>query len=485
MQRTFPLKLNIFFVKCLLVLCLIISAAITWQSIVLIQEKTDTHSVIIIPIIILIGLLFLLIGYISNKYMSTFTFTVSLIVLAFSVRLIWVLYVPTPIESDFSVMYNSAIQATKGDFSFAQDDYYTSWVYQLGFTMYQALIINLFGEGPFLLKLLNIMYCTGTTLLIYKITSYVFNEWSGRMAGLLYALYIPSIVMSSLLTNQHIATFLFYLGFYLLITKGLTHKYMWIFIGISLALGDIMRPLGALVLIAVALYVFLQGILGKSKQDILTSIKKLSGIFIIFYLVHYIISSSFISAGITQYPLSNRDPLWKFTVGLNHETRGGYSSADVEYVMSFELGKEREAVEKKLIQERLADPQKVLSLFSDKFTIMWADYDSAPVWSLATLSNTENDMVTLQDDLKTYDKFIYITTMLLGTLATFYLILTKQNNTHYTLFLLLIIGYITIHFLIEYQTRYRYFIIPSFTIIQSYGLYVVYRLMSKRKTTKI
>ena len=83
MQRTFPLKLNIFFVKCLLVLCLIISAAITWQSIVVIQEKTDTHSFIIIPIIILIGLLFLLIGYISNKYMSTFTFTVSLIVLAF------------------------------------------------------------------------------------------------------------------------------------------------------------------------------------------------------------------------------------------------------------------------------------------------------------------------------------------------------------------------------------------------------------------
>lgn len=90
-------------------------------------------------------------------------------------------------------------------------------------------------------------------------------------------------------------------------------------------------------------------------------------------------------------------------------------------------------------------------------------------------------MVTLQDDLKTYDKYIYITTMLFSTLATLYLLLTKQNNTHYTLFLLLIIGYITIHFLIEYQTRYRYFIIPSFTIIQGYGLYVVYRLMSKRK----
>ena len=37
----------------------------------------------------------------------------------------------------------------------------------------------------------------------------------------------------------------------------------------------------------------------------------------------------------------------------------------------------------------------------------------------ATLSNTESDMLTLQEDLKTYDKYIYITTMLFGTLATF------------------------------------------------------------------
>ena len=74
--------------------------------------------------------------------------------------------------------------------------------------------------------------------------------------------------------------------------------------------------------------------LGKSKQDIFTSIKKLCGIFVVFYLVHYIISYSFISAGITQYPLSNRDPLWKFTVGFNHETKGGYSAADAEYIMS-------------------------------------------------------------------------------------------------------------------------------------------------------
>ncbi len=51
---------------------------------------------------------------------------------------------------------------------------------------------------------------------------------------------------------------------------------------------------------------------------------------------------------------------------------------------------------KKLIQERLSDPQKVLSLFGDKFVLMWADYDSAPLWSLVTLEKTDKDMVSLK-----------------------------------------------------------------------------------------
>ncbi|MDF4766686.1 hypothetical protein P3557_26100, partial [Vibrio parahaemolyticus] len=140
MQSPFFLKLNTFCVKSLLVLCLIISAAITWQSVYVVREQANTRLLIIVPIIIMIGLLFLLVGYISNKYMSKLIFTISLIILAFSIRFIWVLNIQTPVESDFAMMYNGAVQATKGDFSFAQSTYYTSWVYQLGFTMYQAFI---------------------------------------------------------------------------------------------------------------------------------------------------------------------------------------------------------------------------------------------------------------------------------------------------------------------------------------------------------
>lgn len=113
---------------------------------------------------------------------------------------------------------------------------------------------------------------------------------------------------------------------------------------------------------------------------------------------------------------------------------------------------------------------------------MWADYDSAPMWSLFGLENKDNDIITLKDNLIKYERYIYVTTLLFGILSLLYLIITKQNETPYTLFLLLIIGYVAIHFLIEYQTRYRYFIVPSFTIIQSYGLYICHILITKRNS---
>lgn len=464
-----------FLTKCLLLLSFAIFILITWNSFILTRNTFLIRFLILFTVVATIMLLFLLLGYTINKYISRFTFVILLVVLAFCIRLAWIINVPTAIESDFEMLYNSAVQAANGDFSFTQNTYYTSWVYQLGFTIYQAFIIKLFGEGTFALKFLNVLYCTGIVLLVYLITTKVFNEWAGRIAGLLYALYIPSITMTSVLTNQHLATFLFYLGFYLLITKGLSSKYMWIVIGIVLSLGDIIRPLGMLILIAVIIYVFLQGILGQSKQTIFNSLKKLSGILIVFYLVHYVISYAFISSGITQYPLSNRDPLWKFVLGLNYETKGTYSDADASHIMSFEIGDAREAEEKRIIQERLTDKEQVLSLFSEKFARMWGDIDAAPQWSL-NIEGTEK----LKEAALKYERYMYIAAMLFGILSLSYLIITKQENTHYTLFLLLITGYVSVHLLIEIQTRYRYFIIPSFMIIQSYGIYLCYQLIAKK-----
>ncbi|MGF9963872.1 ArnT family glycosyltransferase [Bacillus rhizoplanae] len=467
-------RLNSFFAKCLMILCLIIFAFAIWNSYLTVKETLMVRTLISGPIVILIMALFILLAYLSNKYLSKVSFIILLTLCAFAIRFIWILKIQTPLESDFAVIYESAVQAAHGDYSFSSSSYFTAWVYQLGFTMYQAFIIDLFGNNIFILKFLNILYCTGTTLCVYGTASKVFNEWTGRIAGLLYALFIPSIVMSSVLTNDHLSTFLFYLGFYLLVTKGLRSKYTWIFVGAALAFGDIIRPLGSLVLIAVILYLFLEGFLGKDKKTMFTTTKKLIGILVVFYAVHYIVSSALIATGVTKYPLSNRDPLWKFVLGLNHETKGTYSASDAEQVMSLEIGEDRKAKEMEIIKERVEDKEQLFKLFGDKFAYMWGDADSSIYWSLGQLDNKE-----LYNTAVEYERYVYIATMLFGMIGLLYLLFTKQKHFQYTLFLLLIIGYVCIHFLIETQTRYRYFIIPSFFIIQSYGVYVIHKYMSK------
>ncbi|WP_242221940.1 glycosyltransferase family 39 protein [Bacillus cereus group sp. BfR-BA-01380] len=465
-------RFNSLLAKCLVILCLLIFTFTIWTSYITVKETLFVRTLISAPIVIVIMILLILLTYLCNTYFSKTTFIILLTFCAFTIRFIWILNIPTPIESDFALMYEGAVQAAHGDYSFSNSPYFTTWVYQLGFTVYQAIIIHLFGNHVFILKLLNVLYCTGTTICVYSITSKVFNEWTGRIAGLLYAFFIPSIMMSSVLTNEHLATFLFYLGFYLLVR--LHSKYTWIFVGITLAFGDIMRPLGGLILLAIIIYLFLHGFLGKDKKTMLTTTKQLIGILVVFYAVHYIVSSAFIATGVTKYPLSNRDPLWKFVVGLNHETTGSYSTSDAEQIISLEIGEERKSLEMKRIKERIADKEKLFTLFGDKFSYMWGDIDSAGYWSLNQLNKKE-----LTDTAMEYEKYIYIATMLFGIIGLLCLLFTKQKNFQYTLFLLLIIGYISIHFLIEIQTRYRYFIIPSFFIIQSYGIYVIHQYMRK------
>ena len=228
-------------------------------------------------------LILIIIAFLVNRYLTNKQFVVFLFLIAFSVRFVWILNVNTPIISDFSMMYQSAVDAAKGNFSFGENNYFSNWVYQLGFTMYQALIIKIFGEGTFVLKLLNVLFSVGTTILVYKIATKIFNEESGRIAGIIYAIYIPSIVMSSVLTNQHLATFLFYLGFYVLINHDHSKKFIGVYVGILLSLGDIIRPLGSFILLAVGLFLFITQVLGRERKQKIMSIKKFISIIVTYF----------------------------------------------------------------------------------------------------------------------------------------------------------------------------------------------------------
>lgn len=90
----------------------------------------------------------------------------------------------------------------RGDFSFHSDPYYSKWAYQMGFTLYQSLILSVFGEGTLVLKLINCVVTTGTVLLVHQTAKLLFHETAARLAGFLYAIYPPAIIMNAVLTNH-------------------------------------------------------------------------------------------------------------------------------------------------------------------------------------------------------------------------------------------------------------------------------------------
>ena len=327
-----------------------------------------------------------LIAYLSTKYLSKKVYIILLISIAFLLRIGWAYWVKTPIISDFHVLYSAAIDIVNGDYGFMESAYFQKWTYQLGFSFYESIVIFIFGESPRALKFLNILYSVGTVVVVYLTATKLFNELSGRIAGLIFALYIPSILMSSVLTNQHLSTFLYFLALYFVINSGFSKKYRWITIGLLIGLGNIIRPLGSIVLLAILVYVVIVFLLKGNKEIYLTYAKKFIGIIAVYLVVQNLVSMMMIGIGITDETLKNKDSLYKFVVGFNQETGGKYSKEDREYLDQFSLWDERNEKAKELIQERITDKGEVLKLLNHKFTYLWGDKDSSIHWSLTGLS---------------------------------------------------------------------------------------------------
>ena len=400
---------------------------------------------------------------VNHKLLSTKHFLILIIGTGLILRIFWVFYSKTPPVSDFLLMYEAAKKAAMGDFSFASSGYFLRWGYQLGFTLYQALIIKIFGEHLIVLKLFNVLFSMGTAVLMYHLAKKIFNEWCGKVAVLLYTFYIPNILYCSVLTNQHISTFLFFLALYILINKGLDRKYHWIIIGILLSLGNLMRPLGSFFLLGIFVYICIFNIWPIRNKHSFEFAKKFVGILVVYLVVQKIASMGLIHAGITETPLANNDPYWKFVVGLNYDSKGRWNLADDKYVGQFEMGQERNAAELSLIQERLSNKSKLLELFMDKFKIFWGVADASQYWAFIDLNEPELRQLSTK-----YERIMYIVLTLFITLILFHI---KKYNPFLSLFLILILGYACVHLIVEIQPRYRFDILPIFFLLGSFGVY--------------
>ena len=191
-------------------------------------------------------------------------------------------------------------------------------------------------------------------------------------------------------------------------------------------------------------------------------------LFSVYYGLKYIVSLLFIITGLSSYGLANMNPYYKFIVGLNYETNGGWNEAD--YLCS---GNSQMCME--IMRQRITQPlSNMIQLFLRKIKIFWQG--GTLWWSFADA--LENGMIFFGRSidisltyalLEKINKSITVITyglLMIGEIGA----LRREDNSKIVLLTNFVFITFGIYLLIEVQPRYVYCVQVAVFILASLGI---------------
>lgn len=398
---------------------------------------------------------------------------IGLFLMRFVLALGVILWLKSQPVQDFDTMYRAAVQLARGDHGYLQDAYFFNWAYQSAFVAYEALVIKLFGESLLPLQLLNALWMAGTAVLVYRIATRVAGEKAAVAVGVLYALYPAPLFLSGVLTNQHLSVFLLYAGIWLLLGGKELTWLRGIGAGALIALGNAIRPIGIIPLLACVIWLVLRAMSGRSWKTLLHGVT--TGIS--YFLCGILLSALIVGSGINPNGLSNNQPMWKFVVGLNQESDGRWNRADYErFIVPSATDPEGmdEAMRQEVAQRLSVGPGKLAGLALRKSVAMWAGYEDL-YWGFGHLEPDGEAILgvnwnSLQLLLAHIEKGIYLLAVALAFAGILYRLTRREQSGEYLVPVLLVCGYYAVHLIVEVQVRYRYFLMPCIFILAAMAL---------------
>lgn len=410
-------------------------------------------------------------GIIVRIQVRPFYILLAVMTLSLVVRLSYVVVIPTEPTSDFKALYEAAQASSMGDFSWSHvsGGYFYNWCYQIPFVLYESIIFKLF-PSIFALKLLNVFFMVGINYLLYRIGQFFLSDKAALCVAFIYAVFPGAIMYTSVLTNQHISLFFLLLGVMILLCS----KQWWglLLSGIILAISDLMRPETIVILAAFICC----GLLRYVQHPNIESMKRLVIMVILmiscYWMTKKLVELTLIWTDIAPNGLGNHMPEWKFALGLgNIEGYGGYST---EHMVSFVLAEDdsaRRAVLVGIISELFHNPpMQIIRFFIRKIKYFWTTPQDIR-WSLW---NVENSMQILPGGMAVqtfrayfqyFERGMLLLVYLLSMPAPILLWRRKKTNGVELFCIATICTMFCVYFLVEVQTRYRYFTIPFWLLI--------------------
>jgi len=417
------------------------------------------------------GILILFTNFVSSEKI----YIILILAASLFCRLCFALLVQTPIDGDFLLIYNAAKDVIAGNKSWLEKPFFSNWGYLVPYVYYEALILKLFGSD-FALKLLNIAFMVATNMLVYLVSRKLTSPRNAFIAALFYAVYPAPVLLSTVLTNQHISLMFFMLSVYFYIDADSSRNHA-LLSGLFLFLGNLMRPEAIVIIAAMVIHTLVKT---AGNPEWIHIKNKLSGtltVLAVFTVLTGLSAALFRVTGAAPHGISNNRPEWKFVLGLDTDSKGVYNE-EYAYILSISDSELREKEAEKIISESLRKCNSISLFFLEKSKTMWANMETDS-WSLRHIQKDrpvweqypDFTYKKVIDNIIYFDKAVYILLHILTIIGCIILLITPVSRRHGEFFfvILLLVNY-TVYLFIEIQTRYRYFIMPFFFILAASAL---------------
>lgn len=283
------------------------------------------------------------------------------------------------IYSDYLLFYNAAMNLLLGNTETIVESapaYFSSWAYQSGIVMWEKLWLR-FWKDPMCLKLVHAVLSAGIACLVYRLLLGWVSRAAAQAASLLLSIFPFFLTYHVVLSNSIPSVFFFTLGLWILVSAdcGKLGFWRWPLAGMMIEAGNILRCEGIILLVCVAAWaVFACVRRPETVKKVLPGVVTLLAVTV---LVHASADTYLKVTGLNPNGLANLVPEWKFVVGLNDETNGGYSEDDSEILWGTldenDLPTQQtHEVLHSMIRERLCvGPDRLLDLLNRKLNCLW------------------------------------------------------------------------------------------------------------------
>ncbi len=397
---------------------------------------------------------------------------ITLFLVRFGLAMAVILLIGAQPVQDFSTMYTAAQDMARGGRDYLENVYYYNWAYQTGFVFYESLLLRLFGPGQLSLQVMNAVWLGGTGVLVFRIALRLLPRRAALGASLLFALYPAPYFLAAVLTNQHIAAFFYYLAVWILLGRKELSLPRAALAGGVIALGNVMRPIGIILVLAALCWAAVEQLL-THRERWGRAAAKLAALAGTYFLVFSLCSQAIAWSGLNPQGLTNNQPMWKFVLGLNPDSSGGWNRTDYDSFLSLPAQEADQAM-RQAVRERLgAGPAALARLAVRKSAVMWGA-EEYMFWGFGHLDGqrrfgpaTVNQLVQV---LCSGDKGVYSAVFLLALAGAAALLRRGSGGQGALLPAFLLCGYYGVHLIVEVQSRYRYFLMPAVFLLAGFGL---------------